>query len=95
MTLQKAEMTRDEFGDMAKREGYGEPTMVHFEPRSCSQTHQHDKVSFVYVLDGEFILNRTEGASSYHPGETCLLDKDIDHAEEAGAEGTTTLVARK
>lgn len=88
-------MTKSEFEDIARNEGYGEPTLVHFEPLSRSDTHSHDKTSFVYVVKGEFILNTAEGAPRYQPGETCLLDKDIDHAEEAGPNGASILVARK
>lgn len=88
-------MTKSEFEELAGREGYAEPMLVRFEPLSRSKTHQHDKVSFVYVLEGEFILNTSERAPRYGPGETCLLDKDVDHAEEAGIEGATILVARK
>jgi quercetin dioxygenase-like cupin family protein len=52
-------------------------------------------MSFVYVLEGEFILNTPDGAKRYLPGETCLLEKNIEHAEEAGATGARILVARK
>lgn len=88
-------MTRDEFEQQARSEGYGEPKQVSFAPLSRSAPHQHDKKSFVFVLDGEFILNTPEGALRHGPGETCTLDKDIDHAEEAGPTGATVLVARK
>lgn len=88
-------MMREEFEALARGQGYADPVQVSFEPFSRSQTHTHDKVSFVYVVKGEFILNTAEGARSHGPGETCLLDKDIDHAEEAGPQGATILVARK
>lgn len=88
-------MTREEFEETARRDGYGAAKEVSFAPRSRSETHRHDKVSFVYVLDGEFILNTADGAPSYLPGQTCLLDADVEHAEEAGPEGATILVARK
>lgn len=88
-------MTRSEFEELARCEGYAEPKIVSFEPLSRSKTHRHDKVSFVYVLEGEFILNTAELAPRHGPGETCLLDKNVDHAEEAGPEGATILVARK
>jgi quercetin dioxygenase-like cupin family protein len=88
-------MTRNEFEELSCDQGYDEPKLVSFEPLSRSETHSHDKISFVYVLEGEFILNTSEGAPRYRPGDTCLLDKDIDHAEEAGPEGATILVARK
>ena len=51
--------------------------------------------SFVYVIVGEFILNTPNGALRRRPGETCMLDKDVDHAEEAGADGATILVTHK
>ena len=88
-------MTRDEFEQMSSREGYGEPMQVSFAPLSRSETHRHDKQSFVYVIVGEFILNTPNGALRRRPGETCMLDKDVDHAEEAGADGATILVTRK
>ena len=88
-------MTKKEFEELVLREGYSKPTLVQFEPQSRSDMHRHDAVSFVFVVNGEFILNRAEGASRYLPGETCLLDKEVEHAEQAGAEGATILVARK
>ncbi|CUH61597.1 cupin domain-containing protein [Thalassobacter stenotrophicus] len=88
-------MTRDEFEDTARSDGYGEPKRVRFDPSSRSETHSHDQVSFVYVLEGEFILNTDDGAPRYDPGETCILPKDVNHAEEAGPDGATILVARK
>ena len=88
-------MTREEFEETARREGYGTPKLVRFEPLSRAAPHSHDEVSFVYVLEGEFILNSPAGAPRHKPGETCLLDKDIEHAEEAGPEGAVILVARK
>ena len=88
-------MTREEFEETARREGYGTPREVTFAPLSRSEPHSHDQASFVYVLEGEFILNTAEGAPRHRPGETCLLDQDVEHAEEAGPEGATILVARK
>lgn len=88
-------MTRQEFEDTACRDGYGEPKLVHFDPSSRSEMHSHDQVSFVYVLEGEFILNTDDGAPRHGPGETCLLPKGVAHAEEAGPDGATILVARK
>lgn len=88
-------MTREEFANIARREGYGEPKMIQFEPLSRSALHSHDKISFVYVMSGTFILNTAEGAPTYLPGETCILQRDVEHAEEAGPEGATILVARR
>lgn len=88
-------VTRSEFDELVHKEGYTETKLVHFEPLSRSETHSHDKVSFVFVLEGEFILNTAVGAACYSPGETCLLEKNINHAEEAGPNGATILVARK
>ncbi|MEW9920117.1 hypothetical protein AB2B41_10910 [Marimonas sp. MJW-29] len=55
----------------------------------------HDQISFVYVLDGQFILNTAEGAPAYLPGQTCVLAANVQHAEEAGPDGARILVARK
>ncbi|KIN73530.1 cupin domain-containing protein [Sulfitobacter guttiformis] len=88
-------MTREEFEDTARREGYDDPKLVRFDPSSRSETHSHDKVSFVYVVEGEFILNTDGGAPRHGPGETCILPKNVNHAEEAGPDGATILVARK
>ena len=88
-------MTQDEFEQRLLREGYGEARRVSFDALSRSQSHTHDQASFVYVVEGEFILNTPDGAARYFPGDTCVLDKNIEHAEEAGAIGATILVARK
>jgi len=88
-------MTPEEFDVIRKKEGYGEPKQVSFEPLSKSVAHTHDKMSFVYVLEGEFILNTAEATPRYQLSETCILDKDIEHAEEAGPDGAVILVARK
>lgn len=88
-------MNPQDFDQIRRREGYGAPKTVRFEPLSRSARHTHDKVSFVYVLEGEFILNTADGARRYRPGETCILDKDIEHAKEAGQDGAVILVARK
>ena len=47
------------------------------------------------MVEGEFILNTAKGAARHLPGETCLLAANVEHAEEAGANGATILVARK
>ena len=88
-------MTRDEFEEIRRLQDYGAPKEVRFEPNSKSETHTHDLISFVYVLEGEFILNTEDGAPSYAPGETVLLAPNVPHAEEAGPAGATILVARK
>lgn len=88
-------MTPEAFEQTCKEEGYGAPKQVRFEPLSRSAPHVHDQVSFVYVLEGEFILNTAVGAPRYLAGETCILDKNIEHAEEAGKDGAVILVARK
>lgn len=88
-------MTREEFEQSAVNEGYGAPVDVSFAPASISEMHTHDKQSYVFVLEGEFILNTAEGASSYVSGQTCILQADVPHAEEAGAAGARLLVARK
>jgi quercetin dioxygenase-like cupin family protein len=88
-------MTREEFEDTARREGCGEPKLVCFDPSSRSEMHQHDEVSFVFVVEGEFILNTEDGAPRHGPGDTCILPKGVNHAEEVGSDGATILVARK
>jgi quercetin dioxygenase-like cupin family protein len=88
-------MTLEVFDTIRKRDGFGEPKRISFDPLSRSALHTHDKVSFVYVLDGLFILNTAGPAQHYQPGETCVLDKNIEHAEEAGPDGAVVLVARK
>ena len=88
-------MTPEDFDRIRKRDGFGEPKRVSFDPLSRSALHRHDKVSFVYVLNGLFILNTAGRAQHYRPGETCILDENIEHAEEAGPDGAVILVARK
>jgi len=88
-------MTPEAFEQTCKEEGYGAPKQVRFEPLSRSAPHVHGQVSFVYVVEGEFILNTAVGAPRYLAGETCILDKNIEHAEEAGKDGAVILVARK
>lgn len=88
-------MTRNEFEEVARNEGYHELIEASFKPLSKREIHSHDKVSFVYVLEGEFILNTVDGSPSYRSGETCVVEKGIDHAEGAGPEGASILVARK
>ena len=88
-------MSPQEFEAARQEGGYGDAKQVSFPPLSRSALHTHDQISFVYVLKGEFILNTAEGAPRYHAGQTCILDKDIEHAEEAGPEGAAILVARK
>lgn len=88
-------MSRDEFEDLARREGYGTPKQVSFAPSSRSDMHTHDQMSFVYVCSGTFILNSADGAPRYEAGQTCNLPANTPHAEEAGPDGATILVARK
>jgi quercetin dioxygenase-like cupin family protein len=88
-------MTQDEFEQARMTGGYGVPKQVHFAANSLSATHTHDQVSYVYVVEGTFILNTAKGAERFGPGETCILDRNIEHAEEAGPEGATILVARR
>ncbi|CUH36876.1 Cupin domain protein [Jannaschia seosinensis] len=88
-------MTRYEFVARAHAEGYSPPKEVTFAPSTRSEPHTHDQLSFVYVVAGTFILNTDRAAPAYQPGETCLLDANVAHAEEAGPQGATILVARK
>ena len=88
-------MTPEDF-DAARREGgYGPAKEVSFAPSSRSAEHVHDRESFVYVLAGTFILNTPDGPVTRGAGETCLLPADVEHAEEAGPDGATILVARR
>lgn len=88
-------MTPEKFKESCRSGGYGAIKEVSFEPSSRSSFHTHDQESFVYVVSGVFILNTAETAISYQPGQTCILGPNIEHAEEAGDEGTTILVARR
>lgn len=88
-------MNRDEYEQQRVSGGYGVPKQVEFAPNSRSEMHTHDQISFVYVDTGVFILNTEDGATTYTPGQTCVLDREIPHAEEAGPEGATILVSRK
>ncbi len=88
-------MTPQDFENARLKGGYSEARKVSFAPLSLSAQHVHDKVSFVYVLEGEFILNTAEGAQRHFAGESCFLDKDVEHAEESGPDGAVILVARK
>ncbi|MDU8913862.1 hypothetical protein [Aestuariicoccus sp. MJ-SS9] len=88
-------MTPQAFDRICKKEGYGAPKQVRFEALARSAPHVHDQVSFVYFLEGEFILNPADGAPRYLAGKTCFMEKNIEHAEEAGKDGAVTLVTRK
>lgn len=88
-------MSPEEFDRIRQREGWGEPRRIRFEASSSSPPHVHDQASFVYVVEGVFILDTAEGAASYLAGETCVLDANVEHAEKAGPMGATILVARK
>lgn len=88
-------MSPEQFDTIRRDQGYGPSKEVAFAPNSRSAEHSHDQCSFVYVVSGTFILNTRSGADRYRAGETCVLDKDIPHAEEAGPEGAVILVARK
>ncbi|MCB5198676.1 cupin domain-containing protein [Loktanella sp. TSTF-M6] len=88
-------MTEDDYRDIARSQDYGTPQEVSIAPDTRRETHTHDQTSFVYVISGRFILNTAEGSPAYDPGDIVILPANIPHAEEAGPEGATILVARK
>jgi quercetin dioxygenase-like cupin family protein len=88
-------MTPEDFEAHAEAEGYGPPTRAEIAPNTRRETHTHDKISLVYVVEGTFILNLEDGAPRLMAGQTIELGPDIPHGEEAGPEGAVILVARK
>ncbi len=88
-------MTPQDFEIARLKGGYSEARQVSFAPLSLSAQHVHENISFVYVLEGEFILNTAKGAQKHFAGETCILDKDVEHTEESGPDGAVILVTRK
>lgn len=52
-------------------------------------------VEWECLIKIEFFLNTVEGVPRYLVGETCLLEKDVEHAEEAGVTGASILFASK
>lgn len=88
-------MTREAYEAACRTQGFGLAEEISFAPLSRSALHVHDQTSFVYVLRGQFILSTRDRAVQYDPGQTCMLAKNIAHAEEAGEVGAVILVAQK
>ncbi|HEY5720583.1 MAG TPA: hypothetical protein VIW02_09395 [Gammaproteobacteria bacterium] len=83
------------FRQMARQRGYGEPRTKRYPPDSTSDLHTHELECLVLVLEGDFILATESGSTRYSAGETCTLPAATRHAEGAGAEGASILVATR
>jgi hypothetical protein len=84
-------MTRAEFEELVRTGGFGEPKQVSFPPLSRSPTHQHDMMSFVFVLDGEFILNTPVGALGTGRGKRALWIRASTTPRKQGPRGQRCL----
>lgn len=83
----------------AAQKGYDTPTVKSLEPGTVNESHTHDVALFVYVQEGEFIVDVEAGAEFTTnvclPGDTIEVPGGVVHIERVGREGTTLLVARK
>lgn len=83
----------------AAHKGYDTPTVKSLEPGTVNESHTHDVALFVYVQQGEFIVD-VEADTEFRtkvclPGDTIEVPGGVVHIERVGHEGTTLLVARK
>ncbi len=83
----------------AAQKGYDTPTEKSLTPGTVNDRHTHDVALFVYVLEGEFIVDVETGTefvtSVCLPGDTIEVPSGVAHIERVGGEGTNLLVARK
>ena len=80
--------------DLAAR-GYGEAQVKSYPPHTDGPLHTHDVAVRLLVLDGAFTLAEPDRSTTYHPGEVCELAAGARHAEQAGADGATILLAKR
>lgn len=87
------------FRSAAAQKGYGEPAEKTLAPGTVNDDHTHDVSLFVYVQDGEFIVdvdkNGTFETQVCLPGDTIEVLGGVAHIERVGPDGTKLLVARK
>jgi len=76
-------------------QGYGEPSLVEWDPGTVNDTHSHDFSASILVLDGEITVTLADGDVTCGPGDTFALSAGAPHAETVGQSGVRFLAGRK
>jgi quercetin dioxygenase-like cupin family protein len=87
-------MTRDEFVDILKNEGFDEVATVMREP-GVMETHTHPFEAKALILHGELHISQDGAERAYRVGDVFHLAANVPHSERYGPEGAQYLVGRK
>lgn len=88
-------MDRTQFEASLKADGYGEAMPRRMEAGQTAPDHAHPFDARLFILEGEFILERDGGTRRYGPGESFEVPANERHGESFGPEGATYLVGRR
>ncbi len=88
-------MTETEYRRLLAQRGYGAPQPKTYPPHTDGPLHTHDEAVLLFVLAGEFSLAEPDRVTRYLPGELLDLPAGCLHAERAGPDGASVLLAKK
>lgn len=88
-------MNEGQFRQLLQEQGYREIQFKDYPPNNNGPMHTHDFTVMLLVISGEFILAREDGATTYRPGETCVLPADVEHVERSGDDGARILLGKR
>lgn len=88
-------MDRAAFEASLKADGYAETLTRRMEAGATAPSHTHPFDARLFILEGEFILEREGATRRYGPGEAFEVPAGVPHAESFGPQGATYLVGRR
>jgi len=88
-------MSEEQFRQLLRDKGYGEEQFKEYPPDTDGPMHTHDFSVMLIVVNGEFMLARESGVTTYRPGEICELAAGSKHVERTGSSGARILLAKK
>ena len=88
-------MNEEQFRQTLREKGYGEEQVKEYAPNADGPMHTHDFSVMLLVLEGEFMLAKEDGVTTYRPGEICELPAGSTHVERSGSSGARIFLGKK
>ena len=88
-------MTKEEFCEMLKRDGYDGPFDFSMGPNVVDEEHAHDEDIIGIVIEGTITIEKPSGDVTCGVGEIVSYPAGEPHVEKAGPEGVKALVGTR
>lgn len=88
-------MTKEEWLEKLKAEGFGDIRIQEFRPDMEFPEHRHEKLTAHVMLAGELTTTDPTGSRTVKPGDRFDVSAGTTHNAKCGPEGCTFIVGEK